>query len=67
MDLTYFRHKIKRECGKQKQPSQHRICRQNIGYQIFILEHHTWYHVKTSDVATLVSMIPNFWHGCQML
>jgi len=41
MDLTYFRHKIKRECGKQKQPSQHRICRQNIGYQIFILEHHT--------------------------
>jgi len=43
MNLTYFRPKIKRECGKQKQqPSQQKICRQNIRHQKFIWEHHIW-------------------------
>jgi len=28
----------------------------------FIWEHHIWCHVKISEVATLVSMIPNFWY-----
>ena len=30
-------------------------------HQKFIWEHHIWCHVKISEVATLVSMIPNFW------
>jgi len=42
---------------RKKQSSQHQICRQNIIHQIFIREH----YVKISEVATLVSMIPNFW------
>jgi len=42
---------------RKKQSSQHQICRQNIRHQIFIREH----YVKISEVATLVSMIPNFW------
>jgi len=46
---------------KKREPSQHQICRQNIRRQIFIWEHHIWCHVKISEVATLVSMIPNFW------
>ena len=45
----------------KKQPSQHQICRQNIKHQKFIWEHHIWCHIKISVVATLVSMIPNFW------
>jgi len=62
MNLTYFRPKIKRECGKQKQqPRQRQICRHNIRHQKFIWEHHMWCHVKISEVPTLVSMIPNFW------
>jgi len=46
---------------KQKQPtelSQHQICRQNIRHQKFICEHDIWCHVKISEVATLVSVIP---------
>ena len=42
---------------RKRQSSQHQICRQNIRNQIFIREH----YVKTSEVTTLVSMIPNFW------
>ena len=62
MNLTYFCPKIKRECGKQKQQArQHQICRHNIRHQKFIWEHHMWCHVTISEVATLVSMIPNFW------
>jgi len=62
MNLTYFRPKIKRECGKQKQqPRQRQICRHNIRHQKFIWEYHMWCHVKISEVPTLVSMIPNFW------
>ena len=30
-------------------------------HQTFVWEHHIWCHVKISEVATLVSMIPNFW------
>jgi len=45
----------------KKQPSQHQICHQNIRHQKFIWEHHIWCHVKISEVAKLVSMIPNFW------
>ena len=30
-------------------------------HQKFIWEHHIWCHVKISELATLVSMIPNFW------
>jgi len=48
---------------KQKQQlSQHQICRQNIGHQKFIWEHHSWCHAKISEVATQVSLIPNFWY-----
>ena len=46
---------------KKQKPSQHQICHQNIRHQKFIWEHHIWCHVKISEVATLVSMIPNFW------
>ena len=46
---------------KKQEPNQHQICRQNIRHQKFIWEHHIWCHVKISEVATLVSMIPNFW------
>ena len=50
-----------RKCEKKQQLSQHQICRQNIRHQKFIREHHIWCHVKISEVATLVSMIPKFW------
>jgi len=61
MNLSYFRSQVKRECGKQKQhPRQHQIYHQNIRHYKFIWEHHIWCHVKISEVATLVSMIPNF-------
>jgi len=30
-------------------------------HQKFIWEHHIWCHFKISEVATLESMIPNFW------
>jgi len=30
-------------------------------HQKFIWEHHIWRHVKISEVAKMVSMIPNFW------
>jgi len=46
---------------KKIQPSQHKICRQSIGLQKIIWEHHIWCHVEISEVATLVSMILNFW------
>ena len=46
---------------KKQESSQHQICRQSIRHQKFIWEHHIWCHVKISKVATLVSMIPNFW------
>jgi len=48
---------LKSEEKRKKQSSQHQICRQNIRHQIFISEH----YVEISEVATLVSMIPNFW------
>jgi len=68
MNLTYFRPKIKRECGKQKQqPKQHQICHHNIRHQKFIWEHHMWCHVTISEVATLVSMIPNFWCSLEVV
>ena len=35
--------------------------RQSIRHQKIIWEHHIWCHVKISEVATLVSMILNFW------
>jgi len=60
MNLTDFRPKMRGNVEK-KQPSQHQICRQNIRHQKFIWEHHIWSHVKISEVATLVSMIPSFW------
>ena len=47
--------------NKKKHPRQHQICRHNIRHQKFIWEHHMWCHVKISEVATLISMIPNFW------
>ena len=50
-----------RKCEKTQQLSQHQICRQNIRHQKFIWKHHIYCHVKISEVATLVSMIPNFW------
>jgi len=46
---------------RKQQPSQHKICRQNIRHEKFIWEHHVWCHVKIPEVATLVSVIPNFW------
>jgi len=46
---------------KKQEPSQHQTCRQNIWHQKFIREHHIWCNVKVSEVATLVSVIPNFW------
>ena len=49
------------EMWKKQEPSKHQICRQNIRHQKFIWEHHIWCHVKISEVATLVSVIPNFW------
>jgi len=60
MNLAYFRPKMRGNVEK-KQPSQHQICRQNIRYQKLIWEHHIWCHVKISEVAKLVSMIPSFW------
>jgi len=42
---------------REKQSSQHQNCRQSIRHQIFTREH----YVERSEVATLVSMIPNFW------
>jgi len=60
MNLTFFVLKWEKMWKKQ-QLSQHQICRQNIRHQKFIWEHHIWCHVKISEVATLVSMIPNFW------
>ena len=50
-----------RKCGKKQESSQHQICCQNIRHQKFIWEQHIWCHVKISEVATLVSMISNFW------
>jgi len=68
MNLTYFRPKIKRECWKQKQqPRQHQICRHNIRHQKFIWERHMWCHVTISEVATLVSMITNFWCSLEVV
>jgi len=61
MNLTYFRPKMRGNVKQKQQPSQHQICRQNIRHQKFIWEHHRWCYVKISEVATLVSMIPNFW------
>jgi len=62
MNLTYFRPKLRENMEIwEKQPSQHQICCQNIRHQKFIWEHHSWCHVKISEVAKLVSMIPNFW------
>jgi len=49
------------EMWKKQEPCQHQICRQNIRHQNFAWEHHIWCHVKISEVATLVSTIPNFW------
>ena len=46
---------------KNKNPVNNQICRQSIRHQKFIWEHHIWCHVKISEVATLISMIPNFW------
>ena len=46
---------------KKQESSQHQICRQSIRHRKFIWEHHIWCRVKISKVATLVSMIPNFW------
>ena len=46
---------------KKQEPSQHQICRHNIRRQKFIWEHRIWCHVKISEAATLVSVIPNFW------
>jgi len=50
MNLTYFRPKIKRECGKQKQPRQHQICRhiirhlsENITCDV-MLQYQKWQH-----------------------
>ena len=50
-----------RKCGKKQQHSEHQICRQNIRHHKFIREHHIRCYVKISEVATLVSTIPNFW------
>ena len=61
MNLTYFRPEMRGNVTKKQEPNQHQICRQNIRHQKFIWEHHIWCHVKISEVATLVSMIPNFW------
>ena len=60
MNLTYFRPKMRGNV-KKKQRSQHQIRRQNIRHEKFIWKHHIWCHIKISEVATLESMIPNFW------
>jgi len=57
MNLAYFRPKMRGNVEKTTQstsdlPPKH---------QTFIREHHIWCHFKISEVATLESMIPNFW------
>jgi len=60
MNLTYLRPEMRRNVDRKQQPSQHHICRQNIKHQKFIWEHHIWWHVNISEVAALVSIIPNY-------
>jgi len=57
MNLTFFVLKWGEMWKKATQP----ISDLSTRHQKFIWEHHIWCHVKISEVATLVSMIPNFW------
>jgi len=62
MNLTYFRPKTRGNVeNKNNNPVNIRFVDQNIRHQKFIWEHHRWCHVNMSEVATLASMIPNFW------
>jgi len=58
MYLTYFRPKMRGNVKKNINPVNIRFAPT---HQTFIWEHHIWCHVKILEVATLVSMIPNFW------
>jgi len=60
MNLTYFRPKMR---GNVKKTTTQLTSDLWPKHQKFIWEHHIWCHVKISEVATLVSMIPNFWYS----
>jgi len=51
MNLPYFGPKMRGKVKQKQQPSQHQICRQNIKHQKFSWEHHSWCHVKISEVG----------------
>ena len=55
--VTYFRPKMRGNVEKTTQRTSDSSTR----HEKFIWEHHIWCHVKISEVATLESMIPNFW------
>jgi len=57
MIVTYFRPKMRGNVEKTTQRTSDSSTR----HEKFIWEHHIWCHVKISEVATLESMIPNFW------
>ena len=66
MNLTYFRPKMRGNMeNKNNNPVNIRFV-QNVRHQKFICEHHIWCHVKISEVATPVSMIPKFWWSLEV-
>jgi len=58
MNLTYFRPKMR---GNVKKTTTQSTSDLSPTHQTFIGEHHIWCYVEIVEVATLVSMIPNFW------
>jgi len=57
MNLTYFSPKMRGNVEKNN-PANIRFVDKT---SEIIWEHHIWGHFKISEVATLESMIPNFW------
>ena len=57
MNLPYFRPKMRRYVEKNNPTSD--LSSKHQTSEIF-WEHHIWCHVKISEVAKIVSMIPNF-------
>jgi len=57
MNLAYFLPKMRGNVKKTTQPTLDLSPK----HQTFIWEHHIWCHVKISEVATQVPLIPNFW------
>jgi len=64
MNLTYFLPKMRGNV--ENKTTTQSTSDLSPKHQKFIWEHHIWCHVKISEVATLVSLMADFWWSLEV-